>query len=685
MRNINIFERHFEKIAFGVVGLGMAAWVGWDLMDWGQGTVKLGGREVRLAQVDVELRKKADAVAAKQQASEVPESLGLADAGAASDASEEDREKAMARIRQDAQARADEAFGASVAGKGPLPKAGPAVASRLFSSDLAGRERWYHEPKFGPVSMVSPVLQWEGCVAAPKETRPEAGESGEKSGEKKETDLDRFLQSLDKRPEWAKGDRNVICAMPAATVDLKAIREEFKKAQEKATPSRAAVPASWRNGTITIIDVVFERQERQPDGKWGPSTLVPIVASEGRRVFRGEEITDPTTVFEAMRSDPALQRKILQPAFFELSGGKVPNPTASGSAQAAEASEPTEVVELRARLRKVEADKAKTESDLAAAGGEYRKPPSGGKGGGDSGKGGGKGGGGPGGGGPGGGATRPGNDDAASLRLRERLTRRLDDLNEQVKTLTAQIQSKLPKIDAAAAAPRDPEASLGGDGLNLNADDSVLVWTHDWSVRPGAEYRYRCQLAILNPFLGRSKLLVPEQRKLDTEWGDDILTEASAWVEVRAQSPSAFFVRNGTVSAGSQSLGASSVQVFRLIDGVWKEKVETVEPGDLLGAKFSGRELGTSLEGEWFVVAVLEDAAGSLRSSRDAKDSKASAKDPGERPVLVVVAPLGGKGLDVRRSSVDWSAQARRALEAKASDAETSGTSGSAPSTAKGG
>jgi hypothetical protein len=51
----------------------------------------------------------------------------------------------------------------------------------------------------------------------------------------------------------------------------------------------------------------------------------------------------------------------------------------------------------------------------------------------------------------------------------------------------------------------------------------------------------------------------------------------------------------------------------------------------------------------------------------------------------VVVAPLGGKGLDVRRSSVDWSAQARRALEAKASAAETSGTSGSAPSTAKGG
>jgi len=679
MRNINFFERHFEKIAFGVVGLGMAAWVGWDLMDWGQGTVKLGGREVRLAQVDVELRKKADAVAAKQQASEVPESLGLTEAGAASDASEEDREKAMARIRQDAQARADEAFAASVAGKGPLPKVGPAVASRLFSSDLAGRERWYHEPKFGPVSMVSPVLQWEGCVAVPKDDKPPASDKGEKQ----ETDLDRFLKSLDQRSGWTKGDRNVICVMPAATVDLKAIREEFKKAQEKATPSRAAVPASWRNGTITIIDAVFERQERQPDGKWGPTTEVPILASESRPIFRGQDLKEPSPVFEAMRSDPALQRKILQPAFFELSGGKVPNPTASGSAQAAEASEPTEVVELRARLRKAEADKAKTESDLAAAGGEYRKPPSGGKGGGDSGKGGGKGGGGPGGGGPGGGATRPGNDDAASLRLRDRLTRRLDDLNEQVKTLTAQIQSKLPKVDAAAASTRDPEASPGTEGLNLNADDTVLVWTHDWSVRPGAEYRYRCQLAILNPFLGRSKLLVPEQRKLDTEWGDDILTEASAWVEVRAQSPSAFFVRNGTVSAGSQSLGASSVQVFRLIDGVWKEKVETVEPGDLLGAKFSGRELGTSLEGEWFVVAVLEDAAGSLRSSRDAKDSKASAKDPGERPVLVVVAPLGGKGLDVRRSSVDWAAQARRALEAKASAAETSAASES--SAAKGG
>jgi hypothetical protein len=685
MRNISFVERHFEKVALALVGLGMLAWVGWDLTGWGQGSVKFGGRQVPLSEVDNELEKKAKAVAARQAASDVPESLGLSEVAGVADASDEDREKAMARIREQVQAQANQTFGASVAGKDPLPKNAPAVASRLFSSDLAGRERWYHEPRFGPVSMISPVIQWEGCVAAPQAAdKDSSGEKAKAKGEQPAAPLANFLASLDARQGWPKGDRNVICAMPAAMVDLKAIREEFKKADEKASPSRAAVPASWRNGTITIIDVVFERQERQPDGSWGPTTVVPQVPLEGLRAFRGEDIKDPATVFEAMRSDPTLQRKILQPSFFGLSGGKVPDPTAAGAAPNSEASEPAEVLELKAKLRKVEADKAKTETDLAAAGGEYRKPPAGGKGGGDSGKGGGKGGGGPGGGGPGGGATRPGNDDAASLRLRERLTKRLDDLNAQVKTLTAQIESKRPKAEAPAK-PQASEESLASDGLNMNADDQLMVWTHDWTVRPGTEYRYRCQLAILNPFLGRSRLLVAEQRRLDAEWGDDILTEASGWVEVKAQSPSAFFVRNGTVTGGSQSLGAGSVQVFRLVEGVWKERVETVEPGDLLGAKFSGRELGSSLDGEWFVVAVLEDAAGSMRSSREGKDSKASAKEASERPVLVVVAPLDGTALDVRRSSTDWTAQARRILEAKASVAETSAQEGSDKAAPKGG
>lgn len=165
MRNINFVERHFEKIAFGVVAAGMAAWVGWDLSGWGQGSVKMGGRDVKLADVDGELAKKAQSVASKQQAADVPESLGLPPVGNAGD---EEHEAAKARIRKQAAADAAGLFEGSVAGKEPLPRSTPAVAARLFNSDLSGRERWYHEPAFGPVSMTRSVLQWEGCVS--KET-----------------------------------------------------------------------------------------------------------------------------------------------------------------------------------------------------------------------------------------------------------------------------------------------------------------------------------------------------------------------------------------------------------------------------------------------------------------------------------------------------------------------------------
>ena len=667
MRNISFIERHFEKIAFALVGLGMAAWVGWDLSGWGQGSVKMGGRDVKLADVDAELAKKARAVESKQQAAEVPESLGLPAAGGAGD---EERGAAIAKIRTQSMAEAGKLFDTSVAGKDPLPKSAPAVASRLFSSDLSGRERWYHEPAFGPVSMQSPVVQWEGCVS--KETL------------EKEKAL---AAALNERKGWAPNDPNVICAMPTATVDLKAIREEFKIAEEKASPPRAAVPTSWRNSTITIVDVQFERQERQHDGSWGPTTLVPTLP--GRKVLRGENPKEPGPIFEVMRSNPTLQKEILQPTFFALSGGKAPDPTGShASGAGSAAADSPEVLELRAKLRKVEADKTKVEADLAAAGGEYRKPPpppkGGGAGGGKGGgAGGGKGGGGPGGGGPGGGATRPGNDDAASLRVRERLTKRLDELNAQIKAIAADIDAKLPKADAAAAKKDDSaEASLAAGGVNLNTDDTVLVWTHDWTVRPDTDYRYRCRVAVLNPFLGRSRMLVKDQQRLDSEWGVDILTADSKWVEVRSQAPSAFFVKGGAVEAGSNGLGASSVQVFRLAGGAWKNRLETAEPGDLIGMQISGRDLEPHSGTDWFVVAVLDDAAAAMRST---KDGKASSKDARERPILVVVAPVDRPMLDIRHSVGDWNLPARRILEAKAPVAETSDSAAPGKGAPKGG
>lgn len=598
-RRNNVVERHFEKVLLAVVALAMLGWVAMDLMMVGETPVKMGASQVPLSKVNEELQKKASKVAAALRSDQATLE-GLESDGPGSTALDP---ASMA--------------GLSPKASQPLPRVQIPLAAKLFNPDLAGRQVWYREPSFGPVSMLSPVAEWSGALSA--ETL------------QKETAL---AAALDARSGWDKGNPNLICTMPAARVNLAAIREELKRDDPSASPPRSAVPPAWRNSSVIVIDAIFERQERQPDGSWGPTSVVPTLP--GRMTLRELQANEGGPFLDALRANPTLQGEILQPTFFPLAGGQVA--TLGGPAEDAVQEDPA-ILSLRADVRRRQQELDRLEKELQEAGGEYRKPPS-------SGAGGGGGMGGPGGGGPGGGTSPPkgGDDEEKKLRTRARLTRARDEAAKALERVEASLAAKLPKTDAAqgedkSAATTEPAAPSGG--INLNLDQEGLVWTHDWTVRPGAEYRYRCRLAILNPFLGRSRQLVEAQKRLDTEWGSRLLTAPSDWVECRALAPSVFYALGGSPDSGTAGLGTGKMEVFSLEAGRWRKQEETDEPGDLIGRRLGAEAVGGRASGtEYIVVAVLEDLASQVRGSR-------------ERPVLVVVAPVATPRLEVRFPALD--------------------------------
>lgn len=616
MKGINPLERHFEKLVLALVALGLLAWVGADLMGVTADTVKMGGKQVTLDEIGGTLGDRAKKLAENQRSTESPVKFEAVPAG-----------EGIKSVQSK--------YVAPVAGSDALPASAPALATKLFKQQQGGQNTWYHEPTFGPVAMVSPVAQSEGAVAADlAKTDP------------------KLAKALEARPGWSKTDRNVIWTTPTATLNLKAIREELARAEATANPPKEAIPASWRNSGLYLVDVVFERQQLQADGTWGPTQIVEPLP--GQPTFRGQAIASPSKVFEAMRADKTMQTKILQPAFFSLERGT----PAEVAKPAASVGEPKEVTDKRSALDKKKKELSDKEDALTKAGGEYyekdkpddaskKKGKKGDKG--DSGTVGGGGGPGGGGGGSGIGGRPPGDGDAdpnspKAIQKRKRLTGERDKLKDEVARLT----KDLAALTSVKASPEKPVEAAAASGVNV--DESMSVWAHDIAVQPGATYRYRCSVAVLNPFLGRKRQLVEAQQPLDAQF--QILTQPSEWSEVAVNAPYAFFAVDGYPPDGIGSLGSAQVEVFRLIDGVWRSHKFVIEPGDAIGhgVKVDGQTDDADFDAGWYVVAVMEDLA-------------AQARDARSKPTLVVVARRDGETLEIRSPLADQASDQRRKLQ----------------------
>lgn len=278
------------------------------------------------------------------------------------------------------------------------------------------------------------------------------------------------------------------------------------------------------------------------------------------------------------------------------------------------------------------------------------------------------GGGGPGGGGGGSGiGGRPPGDGESdpnspkAITKRKRLTGERDKLRDDAARITKEL-SALTGTKVSTDKPADAAAASG-----VNVDDTMNVWAHDIGVQPGATYRYRCSVAVLNPFLGRKRQLVEAQQPLDAQF--QILTQASEWSEVAVSAPYAFYAVDAYPPDGIGSLGSAQLEVFRLIDGVWRSHKFAIEPGDAIGrqVKLDEGAGDADFDAGWYVVAVMDDLAA---QSRDARS----------KPTLVVVARRDGQTIEIRSPQADQSSEQRRKLQDRVRaerDAKPAGAAGS--------
>jgi len=620
MKGISIIERHFEKAVLALIALGLGGYALVDVSGMLQSKPKMGGREVELSEMSKQLVQVSDEVGGLQLGTEVTIEIpsGVSTESAAA------------------------GFDKPAVSGDPIVRTTPPLATALFAK--ANRPiPMYFEPSLGPVKMASPVLQRDNAVQLAEDDTGKA-----------------IAAFLDQRPEgWSKGDRNVIWTTPTAEIDLAAIRAEFERSGSQGGSPRERLPVHWwqqRNREIIVLDVRFERQERKEDGSWSEATLVQGLP--GMASFRGQKFASVGAVVDALKRAPDASEQIVRPALPPMTAGGAAAPAAAGAAPTAPANR--KLADAQKSLEDAKKALEQKEADLEKAGGPYDGAPKGGRGSGSSGSsgGGGKG-------GAGGGAGRPTDDgDPATLRKRRMLTLEVDKLKTEVADLTKKVD-ELVKADAAAAKGAEASAS----------SDRVMVWANDFQVRPGAEYRYRCQVEFVNPFLGRRNELQPSQQKLDAASG--IRTAPSEWVTVRVRSPREFFALEAMTGEGASGLGMGRFELFKLDGGSWRIARDMIEFGDRVGGPTEAGEKGTAkvdFTTDWFVVGVYRDLA-----------TEASSARAGDRPMLVVLASARDPNrIIVRRPATDAASPSRSYLGDQAGDTPAS-PQASASGSGKGG
>lgn len=652
MKGISIVERHFEKAILALVALAVGGFAVTDILGFWSAPAKMGGKDTPVAELAPTLKKLSDEVASAQGGTQVSIEIPPVPEGATNASSLFDRP--------------------AVPGD-PLPKAMPALASSLFSK--ASRPvPMYHEPAFGPVKMIAPIAQSDGAV------KVVAGKD------------DALLAFLDARPAgWQKGDTDVIWTTPTAEVDLGSIRAELEKAEPNASPAREKLPLHWwqqRDRSVCVLDVKFEREEQLPDGSWG--SAVEVEALPGIATFRGVDLPNVSAVVDRMKANTGMQERILRPPFPALSQGTAADPR--GGAQGAAAGESKELTAARKALEKARERLADATTKLTEAGGEYNEPPpppKGGKGKGGSGdsnspppggSSGAKGGGAPGAGGFGPGAGGGANDpnSPANIRKRRNLTQERDKAKADVTKFEGQVSQLSKPVGGAQGAAA------------AQASDRFLVWAHDVKVRPGAVYRYRCVLSILNPFLGRASELQDAQKALAAKAG--VFTAPSDWVTVRTRSPRDFFVIEAMPGEGASGLGLGRFDLFKLDKGQWCTQRETIEVGDRVGGMLkaasggSGKEAEVDFTTDWFVIGVYRDFAAEAEQARAGKKGADGAGATTDRQMMVVLANANDPSqIVVRRPSEDSAHPDRAFLSQRTAPAKPAAPgSGEAPASGAG-
>lgn len=398
--------------------------------------------------------------------------------------------------------------------------------------------------------------------------------------------------------------RDLTWVTPAALLDAAAVLAEFRK--EPVDEDMAAMPTSWFNDQLTILDVRIERQELV-NGGWTNLTLLEPMP--GQQTFRSR-LTGPVDAAArdeilAEVSDPSVREAVIQPAFYPTRKGNWVRPSLQQKqAVADETEQEREIRKGRLRLTQLRHKRDKAAKDLEDAGGPLGDPRdrrdrgrTGGQG-----KDGPRDAPGPGGMGKSAGQRRGAGGEAAK-RLRESLTKRLAKLERQVERLEKQLA---PLIGEEALKEEE-----GGPDGGLDSDQ-WLIWGHDITVEPGKTYRYRFTVEAYNPFFARKLNLVEEQHHLaDTMTLSSQTSEWSPAIEVEPMLQ--FFIAKAVAqdqpNPGQLGLGFVKADVYRFHDARWWARSFTVGAGERIGQLVSARGAAASVDyrTDWFVLDIVAD------------------------------------------------------------------------------
>ncbi|MDZ4830711.1 MAG: hypothetical protein SGJ09_11005 [Phycisphaerae bacterium] len=630
IKGISFFEQHVEKFAAGAAGLVLLGVLGMQFVA-SPNRVTMEGKDVEPGDIEPRLKLKAEEVRAK-----------LSESGGT-------------KLVDEELPKSFDEFKAALAGgispRRQLPPTEAALIASLLPGDATLGEKPYYVPALGAPSMVA-IQQVSDTLD--------------------DTVVQQYKELADRYASRG-APYDITWAIPVAELDLKALRAEYRKSNPAATPPTLAVPPIWFADSLFLVDMVFERQELRADGTWGEPATVAVLP--GHYTFRPlipkADAGTKDAVFNEL-SQPSKVREILQPEFLLTKGSSFSsssvlgeNDEALGSGSSAEAEDvrrlKREAARLASQIARVDAELKDRGGPLEPEGSDQKKErerkdredaskdKNKDKGGGAAP---------PGGGGLGGGMGPGKNKDGVGQSEEDKkkrigLTKTLKKLKDKLDRINAE----LAKVAPGAAVSATAATRL----LDPAKDDKVLVWAHDIDVVPGATYRYRSRVDGFNPFFARKRQLVKEQQVLADRFV--LNSKWSQWSEpVAIQPPVAFFVADAGAGEGRLGFGSAKIEVFRFFDGQRRSESFSVQPGDRIGdvsEKPKGGGGAVDFSTDWYVVAIIEDAAADRGDRRSAQVVVRRVGDS----ELVVRSPRQDLADDERSRFADEVAAARLANE----------------------
>jgi hypothetical protein len=571
----NTLEMHCEKILVLFAGVLCVGVIVWQFLFYGI-EVKIGNSTVSLAQLHEKLSSVDSSVTAKLDPAGISPLEIPAKKRVAND-SDIFRERLSADVTPNLQ----------------LPANEPSFGSLLIGVAIEN-EQFFYSPVFVAAQMKEAILSIDALDFSAIDKELESENIG-------------FFSKYK-----APATTDIIWVSPCAEINLAALRIELERNDLKQMPPIEPIPNQWFDPAPFILDVVFERQQKEAGNNWGTATIVKPVPGQGfwREMIEtgkeGQGIRD--TVFSELATYAA-QISVLQPEMLPTKNQSFPpesfsDPTENDS-DFTKADQEKKAAEKK--LNSVFLQLERIEEKLKNAGGPLY-PPKGSGGGSDQDDADGKkekGGGGNGFGMGGGGSVKKGaptgSETQASKGNQISLTKKRDQKKKEFDKLKSEFEVQFPDSiqDSKNPAKQEPKLQL--------ADLSVVnVWAHDLEAVAGNTYRYRATVKIYNPFFTRENLLVAEQTKLSK--GLVISSATSEWgKEVTLPSATSFFLTRGSARDG---IGGRriSIALFRNSSGVQNLSSEDLKIGDPVGGVHGKKESTVDFSTNWFLADIFDDA-----------------------------------------------------------------------------